>query len=416
MRVLYDISLQAYRLLILIASIRSRKARAWLAGRKDVMAHIAARMEGAPRNGIWMHCASVGEFEQGRPVLEAIRSQWPDIHITLTFFSPSGFELRKDYPGADLVTYLPLDTGKNAQQFIRLIRPRLVFFVKYEHWHHYLHELEQKQIPAFLISAIFRPEQPFFRPWGGFWRRMLSTYDRIHVQDARSAELLQKIGLSENIRRSGDTRFDRVCSVADNAGGLTPLEFLKDDEKVVVAGSTWPADERIIAAYAHTHSDTRFIIAPHEISEDRLAEITRIFPGVLKWSAMNADNAASWKTLVIDNIGMLSRLYRYARVAYVGGGFHQAGIHNVLEAAVYGKPVLFGPRNHKAKEASDLVRIGGAFVIRDSSSLDKMLTELLTDRDKLKTAGAKAGEYVRTHSGATDLVMQDIQAYLLSSS
>jgi 3-deoxy-D-manno-octulosonic-acid transferase len=416
MRLLYDLSLRVYRLIILIASIRSGKARAWLEGRKNLMERVSAWMEGIHRDGIWMHCASVGEFEQGRPVLEAIRRKWPEIHITLTFFSPSGYELRKDFQGADLVTYLPLDTMKNAQEFIRLIRPKLVFFVKYEYWHHFLHELEKQQIPVILISAIFRPEQPFFRFWGGFWRRMLSTYHRIYVQDSRSLLLLKKIGLSENVRQSGDTRFDRVCTVADNTEGLPALDFLSEEEGVVVAGSTWPADERILSAFAHKHPAIRFIIAPHEITRDRLEEIERAFPCVLKWSEINADNAAAWKTLVIDNIGMLSRLYRYARVAYVGGGFHRAGIHNILEAAVYDKPVLFGPRNHKAKEASDLLKIGGAFEVTDAESLDRIMTGMLSDPEKLSSAGRTAGDYVRNHAGATSLVIQDVQEYLLSSS
>lgn len=415
MRLLYDISLQAYRLLILIASIRSRKARAWVDGRKDLLERIGRQMKDVSGERIWMHCASVGEFEQGRPVLEAIRRQWPEIHITLTFFSPSGYELRKDFPGADLVTYLPLDTPKNAKAFIRLIRPKLVFFVKYEHWYHFLQELERQQVPAFLISSIFRPEQPFFRNWGGFWRRMLSTYDRIYVQDGQSVELLKKIGISENVRLAGDTRFDRVCSVADNSGGLPALEFLTEKDQVVVAGSTWPADERLLSALAHAHPDIRFIIAPHEISPEKLTEVSSIFPGVIKWSELNPKHGTSWQTLVIDNIGMLSRLYRYARVAYVGGGFHQAGIHNILEAAVYGKPVLFGPRNHKAKEAADLLKIGGAFVVHDARALNSKLLELLTDREKLEAAGTTAGRYVRNHAGATALVMLDVQEYLLSS-
>ena len=418
MRPLYDISIQGYRLLILIASLWNRKARAWIEGRKGWRERVAGGLADAKGERVWMHCASVGEFEQGRPVLEAIRSRWPDIKIVLTFFSPSGYALRKGYPGADLVTYMPLDTRGNAADFLSIVRPRLAIFVKYEHWHHHLTALERNGIPAVLISAIFRPEQPFFRPWGGFWRRMLERYALICVQDQRSVTLLHGIGLEDRVRLAGDTRFDRVCSVADLAGEIPELAFLQGCGPVLVAGSTWPEDERLLSAYVSRRPDLRSIIAPHEISPARLSAISETFPKVMRWSELVAEGTKGeeWQTLLIDNIGLLSRLYRYGTVAYVGGGFHRAGIHNILEAAVYGIPVIFGPVHHKAREAGALRQRGGAFAVSGPADLEDIMNRLLSDPGALQVAGRAARDYVRAEAGATKVVMEGLQGYLRSTS
>jgi 3-deoxy-D-manno-octulosonic-acid transferase len=423
MRFIYDFLIQAYRFLILIASIWNPKARAWIDGRKQLFKRLEAGMKDAPGERVWMHCASVGEFEQGRPVLEAIRHQYPDTFIILTFFSPSGYELRKNFAGADLVTYLPLDTPRNAARFMSILQPRLAIIIKYEHWHHHLHALKGRGIPALLVSSIFRPDQPFFRPWGRFWRRMLDCYVQIFVQDERSVELLRGIGLLDRARLAGDTRFDRVCTVADSSAPIESLEHLGDHPVLLVAGSTWPEDERLLSEYFHRHPDVRIIIAPHEITPAHLLSIEQQFPNVIKWSAcLDAAEPgfhleqSGWQTLLIDNIGMLSRLYRYGQVAYIGGGFHRAGIHNVLEAAVYGMPVIFGPEHRKSKEASDLKKIGGAFVIRDSSELEKTMDRLLSKPDFLSSAGKASGSYVRAQAGATNLVMNGVQEYLRSRS
>ena len=418
MRLLYDISIQGYRLLILIASLWNRKARAWIEGRRGWRNKLATRLAKAGGDRLWMHCASVGEFEQGRPVLEAIRSARPDMTIVLTFFSPSGYELRKDYPGADIVAYMPLDTPGNAEDFVSILRPHLAIFIKYEHWYHHLEVLEKRGIPSVLVSAIFRPGQPFFKPWGGFWRRMLKRHALIFVQDQGSGSLLSGIGLEERVSIAGDTRFDRVCSVAAGSGEIKELRFLKDSGPVIVAGSTWPEDERLLKAYVSRRPDLRLIIAPHEISATRLAAITEAFPKVRRWSELvaNIQGDEDWQTLLIDNIGLLSRLYRYGTVAYVGGGFHRAGIHNILEAAIYGMPVLFGPTHHKAREAGELKQRGGAFVVSGASDLERTLNKLLADAGALAAAGRASGDYVRAEAGATTAVMEGIQGYLRSTS
>lgn len=420
MPLIYDFFLQCYRLLILIASVWNAKARAWVHGRRGLFTEIEDRLKDRSGVRIWMHCASFGEFEQGRPVLEAIRSHWPDTVIILTFFSPSGYEHRKTYPGADLITYLPLDTRQHADRFVSAVHPALAIFVKYEHWHHHLQALERRGIPALLISSIFRPEQPFFKPWGGVWRGMLHTYDRIFVQDDRSASLLQGIGLADRVEVAGDTRFDRVCRVAEVAEEVPGLSDVTSTHFTLVAGSTWPADETLLATYVHSDPEVRCIIAPHEISPARLTEIERNFPDVIRFSdwqmRSTSGEGPAWRTLLIDNIGMLSRLYRYGQVAYVGGGFHKAGIHNILEAAVYGLPVLFGPRHGKAREASELRHRGGAFTITDDTSLRLAVDRLKRDVAFRTQTGEVSRAYVWANVGATRLIMHCLQGYLRSNS
>ena len=423
MRFIYDFFIQVYRTLILIASIWNQKAHAWITGRRGLLIRLEDRLSNVHADRIWMHCASVGEFEQGRPLLEAIRAQFPDIFIVLTFFSPSGYELRKNYAGADYVTYLPLDTPRNADRFVGVIHPRLAIIIKYEHWHHHLHALKSRGVPTILASSIFRSEQPFFRPWGRFWRRMLDCYDIIYVQDERSARLLEGIGISDRVRVAGDTRFDRVCSVAESSGAIEALDHLPESSDVIIAGSTWPEDERILSEYVNRHPDIRLIIAPHEITHDHLLSIERNFPKVVRWSECQIAGGSAdllkkteWRTLLIDNIGMLSRLYRYGTVAYVGGGFHRAGIHNILEAAVYGVPVLFGPVHKKAREAADLKDLGGAFAVLDLSEMERIMEELLSHPGVMSASGKASANYVRRQSGATLKVMSGVQEYLRSRS
>ncbi len=423
MRLLYDLLIQGYRMLILIASAWNQKARHWINGRKGWSERLEEGLKKVQADRVWMHCASVGEFEQGRPILEAIREHYPGTGIVLTFFSPSGYELRKNYAGADLVAYLPLDTPGNAHRFVSLTHPRLAIFIKYEHWYHHLQALKARGIATVLASSIFRPEQPFFKPWGGFWRRMLDRYNIIYVQDKRSARLLEGIGLAGRVHVAGDTRFDRVCTVADSSAPIETLAHLPGSLPVIVAGSTWPEDERLLSAYVQHHPDVRLIIAPHEITSDHLASVERNFPKVIRWSACQTPGTSSdqltgneWRTLLIDNVGMLSQLYRYGAVAYVGGGFHRAGIHNILEAAVYGMPVVFGPVHQKAREARDLKELGGAFEVQNTVELEKVMGTLLSDTGALQAAGAASAAYVRGQAGATTEVMKGIQAYLRSRS
>lgn len=425
MRALYDFSLLVYQSLIRIAGLWMPKAKAWLDGRKGLLDSLEKQLAGTHTDSVWMHCASLGEFEQGRPVLEAIRQAYPNHKIVLTFFSPSGYEIRKNFQGADIVTYLPLDSRSNAERFISIIKPRLAIFVKYEHWYHYLSVLEEKGVATMLISAIFRKGQPFFAPYGGFWRKMMGTYDAIFVQDQESMRLLAGIGLGKYGHMAGDTRFDRVLAVAEVSGKIPALEQLTKGKKVVVAGSTWPADEQLLAAYAENNKDTIFIIAPHEIHEAHLASLEDMFSMSIRFSNLreipesilhDTTSLTAHQVVIIDNIGLLSTLYRYAGVAYIGGGFNKSGIHNILEAAVYGAPVVFGPTHHKSREARDLLGSGGAFTIKDATGLATVLNKLFSDPKVLHAKGLANKEYVRHESGATGRILSFIQENRLLTS
>lgn len=411
-----------FRGLIRVVAAWNPKARAWVNGRKGLFGQLEKSMAKGSGPVIWMHCASLGEFEQGRPLLEAIKLEHPGHRILLTFFSPSGYEVRKDHPGADIVCYLPADTARNAARFLSVTSPVLAIFVKYEHWYHILSVLKKEQVPVLLISAIFRDGQPFFRSWGGFWRKMLSSYDRIFVQDRASLERLAAIGLSGKTEVSGDTRFDRVITLARQSGELPAIAAFRDDFRVIVAGSTWEGDERILADHARKHPGLRYIIAPHEIREKKLAAFEDLFPSCIRYTAWEKMSgtpeaaAGKWQVLLIDNIGMLSRLYRYADITFVGGGFERSGIHNILEAAVYGKPVVFGPVHQKSREAADLRSLGGAFSVEDAAELSELTAQLLADERSLQEAGAASAGYVENEAGATDRIMQYIHANRLLTS
>lgn len=378
------------------------KARRWIAGRRSF-----PDIPKAPAN-IWMHCASLGEFEQGRPVLEAIRAKYPDYRVVLSFFSPSGYEIRKNYQGADQVIYLPRDTAANARKLIEMINPSLVIWVKYEYWYNFLRGLHERKVPVLLVSAIFRPSQPFFSWYGGLWIEMLGYFRHLFVQDTASATLLQKIGIGKNVTVSGDTRFDRVAEIASNHTGIEKIRDFTAGKRVLVAGSTWEDDEIELIHYVRLHADKRFIIAPHEIDKDNLHDLKKQFPGSVFYSELEKGDHSSANTLIIDNIGMLSGIYKYADITYIGGGFRKEGIHNILEAAVYGKPVIFGPVYEKFAEARDLVAAGGAFSIENALELERLLDNLFLDGKALETAGKIAGEYVQNKRGATGRVLDYI--------
>jgi 3-deoxy-D-manno-octulosonic-acid transferase len=357
-----------------------------------------------------MHCASLGEFEQGRPLLEEIRRAYPSYRIVVTFFSPSGYEIRKNYSGADAVLYLPMDGKHPAAKFIDTIQPSLVLWIKYEYWYHYLAELKKRDIPVLLISGIFRESQPFFKSYGGIWKEMLHAFRHLFVQNAASLELLQREGLAAAATVSGDTRFDRVIAIAERAEEVPLARHFCGNNKVVVAGSTWIEDEMELVHYVHAHPEIKFIIAPHEVDKENLADVKKEFKNAIFYSALQGDEKlpARINVLIIDNIGMLSRLYRYADVTYVGGGFNKSGIHNVLEAAVYGKPVLFGPVYKKFAEARGLVAGGGAFSIDNAPALERLLNELFNEEDKLARSSSAAKDYVYRHRGATGKIMHYI--------
>jgi 3-deoxy-D-manno-octulosonic-acid transferase len=366
----------------------------------------------------------LGEFEQGRPLLEKLRSQYPGYKLLLTFFSPSGYEIRKDYKGADWVFYLPMDGVLNAKRFLKIVNPSLVIFVKYEFWYYYLREIKQRNIPLLLVSALFRENSGYFKWHGGLQRKMLFLFQHVFVQTEASKKMLGSIGIVNNCSVSGDTRFDRVIEIAENSAAIPVIEQFTANKKTIVAGSTWPEDEEILQKTMRSINDPllQFIIAPHEINKEHISQLQKLFPGSILFSELTNDNRhpdnyretmgneqqASGNTLIIDNIGMLSRLYKYAYITYIGGGFGK-GIHNTLEAAVYGKPVLFGPVYHKFNEAMGLISVGGAISINNTEDCIVAIQKLLQDEKVYVSSSETARKYVYANKGATEKVMQFIQ-------
>lgn len=359
---------------------------------------------------IWIHAASLGEFEQGRPIIERIKEQYPQYPILLTFFSPSGYEVRKNYPLADIVCYLPFDTPKNVTRFLDSVNLRAAVFIKYEFWYNYLTELHRRKIPTFIVSATFRPSQLFFRWYGFKARKVLSYYENICVQDTLSAQLLSSIHIHQ-VTVCGDTRFDRVATIAHNTKDIPAVTRFVDAPTtkplVLVAGSTWHKDEMMLSYFFNNHPHVKLIIAPHEISETHLQQIEKTFtrPSIRLSRIDDATEIHRYDCLIIDSFGLLANIYRYADIAYVGGGFG-AGIHNILEAAVYNIPVLFGPNYHKFLEAVSLLSEGGAISVSSSEELYRVLKSLSQDKQQIQTIGAKAGKYVACHTGALDRVMK----------
>lgn len=406
MTLLYNIGIGAYSLAIRLAAPFNEKARLLTKGRKETWKQLRNIHRGNERL-VWFHAASLGEFEQGRPVMEKLRQMEPETKILLTFFSPSGYEIRKNYAGADYILYLPGDTKRNAIRFIETFRPDAAVFVKYEFWYHYLHQLHKRHIPTYLISAIFRPEQPFFKAWGNLHRHMLGFFKQLYVQDEQSMKLLTDLHIQQ-VRLTGDTRFDRVKQIADAARNIEKVEAFCNQQPAVVCGSTWPPDEDILLEYInHDNGNYKWIIAPHEIGENHIrAILDKCKKKVIRYSQTVA-KPSEYDVLIIDCIGLLSSIYRYGNIAYIGGGFG-VGIHNTLEAAVYGIPVIFGPKHQKFNEAVSLIREGGAFCIHNGSELTEILNTLIETPVIAKTAGQKALEYVTSQLGATDIISEEL--------
>lgn len=354
-----------------------------------------------------MHSASLGEFEQGRPVLEALRKKYPDYKVVLSFFSPSGYEIRKNYPGADHIIYLPIDNVFNAKKLIAAINPSIVIWVKYEYWYYFLTELKKRNIPVILISGIFRASQPFFKWYGAIWQEMLHSFQHLFVQNESSATLLQTIGIENNVTIGGDTRFDRVIDIAEKKTPVDHIMSFVAGKQVLVAGSTWEDDEIELMHYVKAHPEMRFIIAPHEVDAENIADVKKEFSNAILYSELKKDVLISENinVLIIDNIGMLSKLYQYADITYVGGGFGKDGIHNILEAAVYKKPVIFGPVYDKFAEARDLVEMGGAFTINNALELEALLDKLFANKVELGKISKIAGDYVYSKQGATQKIL-----------
>ncbi len=407
---LYNIFINIYPLAIKIAALFNNKASDWVKGRKGIFEALQASIK-KEDNIIWMHCASLGEFEQGRPVLEKLNLiKNPGQKILLTFFSPSGYEVQKNYDGADYVFYLPMDSKEHSRRFFDVVQPTLILFVKYEFWYYYFKEAQTRKIPLLLVSAIFRKDQPFFKWYGGTYKKMLRSITHFFVQNKASVQLLSQLGYNNEVTISGDTRFDRVLKIASQFKEIDLVKTFCSNSKVVVAGSTWTEDDKELDHFANTNPAIKFIIAPHNIGKDRIDECLHLYKNALTYSALsNGGNAEGKNTLIIDNIGMLSTLYGYADVCYVGGGFGADGVHNVLEPAVYGKPVVFGPEYEKFDEAEGLLDAGGALSVDNALELDGTLGKLLRDDEKRKHAGEQARIFVNQQAGATDKVITYIQ-------
>ena len=412
MKLLYNIFIALYPFAAKLISGKNAKAKLWVDGRKNVFWKLSAAFKENKEPVIWMHCSSLGEFEQGRPVLEQLKNRYPNYKFLLTFFSPSGYEVRKNYTGADWIFYLPMDSRKNAKQFLDTVKPSLVLFVKYEFWHYYLNETKQRNIPLILVSGIFRSNHIFFKWYGSFNRKMLLNFSHFFLQDDNSAALLNNIGI-ENISVAGDTRFDRVIEIANQFQPIKEIENFIGHSKVIVAGSTWTEDDEELDHYANTHPAIKFIIAPHEIENERIKECLSLYKNAVLFSGWNlqADksNLQTANCLIIDNVGMLSKLYHYATICYVGGAFGDDGVHNVLEAAVYQKPVIFGPEYEKFIEANELIDANGAISIDNALELERELDALLNDSALYGNTAANAGNYVKSKSGATAKIIQFVQ-------
>ena len=406
MNILYTISIILYSAGIRIASVFNQKAGQWIKGRRGWRKNLISGLSGSTRKLIWFHCASLGEFEQGRPVIESVKEKYPEFQILLTFFSPSGYEVRKNWDGVDYIFYLPADTVSNARRFVEITQPSMVFFVKYEFWNNFISAIHRKGTPLYLISGIFRPQQYFFRWYGGFFRNLIRKFTHIYVQDEESFRLLQQIGIKESTI-AGDTRFDRVKKIASAATSLPLIEAFCAEEKVAVAGSSWPQDEELIIKYINEHpGKIKWIIAPHEISKSNIERIeSQIKVKSTRYSDKGADISVA-RVMIIDNIGILSSVYRYAVVAVIGGGFGK-GIHNILEAACWGLPVLFGPNYEKFREAVDMLKLKAAYSFKDYNKFSDLLDSLLDNSEVYSDASREASKYVEANAGATQKIVTE---------
>lgn len=399
---LYSLALYLYALLIVIASSFYRKARLMVKGQWNTYRILRHKRLKDDRY-VWFHAASLGEFEQGRPLMERLRREHPEYKILLTFFSPSGYEVRKNYEGADIVCYLPFDTPGNVRSFLRLARPCMAFFIKYEFWNNYMHACRRRGIPVYSVSSIFREEQMYFQWYGGYTRRVLRCVTHFFVQNEVSRKLLAGIGLT-NVTVVGDTRFDRVLDINRAARELPLVQAFKQQCPLQVAGSSWPPDEDLIIPYFNKHPEMKLVIAPHVISESHLREIEgKLHRPSLRYSRADGQNVLEADCLIIDGFGLLSSIYRYGEMAYVGGGFG-VGIHNVPEAAVYGVPVVIGPNNKKFQEAQHLLESGGCIEVVDEDSYNETMDRLLSDREYLLRSGHTAGHYISDNAGASDMI------------
>lgn len=406
---MYTLGIYIYIGLVKLAALFGhRKAKKMIEGRGESFAKLKEGIEQGS-DYLWFHVSSLGEFEQGRPLMERIKAEYPQYKIVLTFFSPSGYESAKKYQFADIICYMPFDTVLNAKRFVRMLNPKMAFFVKYEFWMNFLFELKRCNVPTYSVSSIFRRGQAFFRPWGFYYRKALRCFDHLYVQNETSRQLLAEIGI-DNVSITGDTRFDRVAKILEISRQLPLVEaFVAGSNKIFIAGSSWGPDEEVYLPYFNENKGWKLIIASHEVDETRIKEITSRVNGVcVCYTKATMDEVRAADCLIIDCFGLLSSIYRYGNVAYVGGGFG-VGIHNILEAAVYGIPVFFGPNNAKFQEATSLKECGGGIEIRSAEEFASRMRCFDENPKELRAAGAAAGSYVSENSGATDKILSTIK-------
>lgn len=412
---LYNILIRIYGGAIKIAAaFGHEKARKRAFGQKNLFKNLRAAFRNNTKSVVWFHCASLGEFEQARPVIELVSKYQPELRILLTFFSPSGYEIRKNYEGADDVFYLPLDTRRNARHFLDIVQPQIALFVKYEFWYHFMREAKYREIPVILFSAIFRDDQLFFKPYGRFYRSILKYYSKIFVQNRHSTELLEKFGIL-NIEEAGDTRFDRVIAIAEQRRIMPDINQFKGSFPLMVIGSSWPDDLSVLVPIIESFPELKFIIAPHEIKEKDIKLLMRSLKRpTIRYSQLKTAKQDHIDILIVDSIGFLSSLYGYADFAYVGGAFGK-GLHNILEAAVFGIPVFFGPHYTKFKEATDLIQAGGAFSVQTTEELRNRLRVLFDNHEARKSCGDINKHYVHSQQGASKIVYQSLVQTLSNS-
>ena len=407
---MYNIIIYIYQLGVIIASLFNEKVRKMWRGEREAIRILKEKVDPKAKY-VWFHAASLGEFEQGRPLMEQMRRDHPEYKILLTFFSPSGYEVRKNYEGADIICYLPLDTITNARRFLRTIRPVTAFFIKYEFWYNYLHILSHRGVPVYSVSSIFRPDQIFFRWYGRQYGHVLKCFTHFYVQNEGSRELLSTLDIT-NVTVVGDTRFDRVLQIKAAAKQLPIVEAFCDKKKVFIAGSSWQPDEEIFIPFFNEHKDWKLVIAPHVIGEDHLQQIEKLLAGrkVVRYTQVNETDLSPLQdadVLIINCFGLLSSIYRYADVTYVGGGFG-VGIHNTLEAAVWDVPVIFGPNNQRFQEAQGLKACGGGLEITCAEDFQRIMQRFISEPDTIKEAGRQSGQFVEQMTGATSKILSDV--------
>lgn len=404
-----------YNLLVIIAgfalkavAIFKPKMKLFVDGRKNVFKTLGNKIQPSDKT-IWFHAASLGEFEQGLPVMEKIRGLYPDHKIILTFFSPSGFEVRKNSTAADVIVYLPLDAKKNVEKFLKLVHPEMAFFIKYEYWPNYLNGLKERNIPTYLFSGIFRKNQIFFKWYGGFYRKALTAFKEFFVQNENSKVLLQGIGFN-NVKISGDTRFDRVLKILERDNTLDFVEKFKNNKLTIVCGSTWPKDENQLIDFINTNSfGVKFIIAPHNVKPEQIGEFKNsISKKTLLFSEIKNKNLADYDVLIIDTIGILTKIYSYADIAYVGGGFGTSGLHNILEPATFGIPIIIGPNYQKFSEAVALVGMGGCISVKNKKELEETLSFLIQNDDERFEKGHISSTFVQMNKNATEVILKNL--------